>query len=404
MQNDVDIAYFEIQLLRYEPGAKLSVGLVTDAFVLDDLPGSQAKSVGYHANGEFWMNGRRKGPELPKWTSKSFVGCGLNYVTSQLFFTLDGLVVKTEENFSGKWFPCVGLHGPGQRIRANFGRSRFHYDIRGKRKQLLSQQRSQIDEIRDTSFTRIVYNYLLFHAYQETANALAAAKLEDLEPLTERDSLMLSTLELRSQIRSLLHSGRLDDAKHLLIAHFGDLAVTSEAMFVLDCQTFIEAIRNKRTLEAIEFSQSCFLRWWGEATYERIEACCSLLAYFTPTQAPAAYLLSQAHLDSCFELVNRSILEWTGVFQPAAPALLPLHSSSAEHPSPSSNLILTDEPDITSLFAHLANTHALIRKHRGAGVPFSLDLYTVTEPSVSASPNPLKTPLTPATAVAKRTF
>jgi hypothetical protein len=329
------------------------------------------RSCGYTSAGELWISGHRRLPSASPFKEGSFVGCGVVYPTGQLFFTLDGEIVKTEEKFGGKLlYPTVGLHAAGQTIRANFGdSSRFCFDLEAKRQEVRAANLAQIEALPLPSFSRVIYNYLLFHGYKDSAEAFASTNPPDLEPLTERDTMLLSTLELRSQVRRHILGGELEPVKSQLISNFGDIASSSEAMFAIECQIFIEHIRRKELSDAIELSQTTFLSWWSESTQQQIEDCCALLAYSFPEKSPAADMLSPLRIESTADLVNRSILRWTGIT-----GIMPGE----------------DEPDLARLLAHLAKVHGQIRVSRGAGEIFDLDIFSTPPPRPNTtSPVPL---------------
>lgn len=284
----------------------------------------------------------------------SVIGFGINCPLQQMFITVDGEVVRTENNFGGTYYACVGLHHRSQRLKINFGSSPFKFNIKEKRDALAKSRLAQIDALPQPNYARLVYNYLLFHGYKITAEALAATQPDGLYPLTERDTLMLSTLDERSQIKEWFEEGQFADVKEHLIARYGTGAASSEASFLLDCLIFIEMIKKGETEDALNFTRTVFLHWWCDATHERIEDCCTLLAYYDPKTSPASHLLSAHHRDMTFKFINRCILMWTGAVPPAS-----------DDP-------IQQEPDLHQILAHLNTVQGHIRNQRKGGTPFEV--------------------------------
>lgn len=305
------------------------------------------------------MSGRRQPTALPVLQTGSVVGMGLDYVSQQLFLTVDGTVVRTEDNLSGIFFACIGLHHSSHRVRVNFGSTPFKFDLAAKREQVRAPQIAQIAKTSIPSYSRIVYNYLLFHGYKKSAEAFVASSHIDLDLLTERDKLMLATLDERAKMRDFFANAQYAVCKEELLRKYGSTAASSEAVFLIDCLIFIDHIKHKRTKEAINFMQAVFPKWWNELTFERLEDCVSLLAYYNPATSPFAHLLSPEHAMQTLKFVNRSILFWTG-------AIAPQYDENDQN----------HEPDLVKLFSHLETLHQRLRDERGAGPILSLDMLT----------------------------
>lgn len=376
------------------------------------------RSYGFGSLGEIWVHGRRKALDLGTWQAGSIVGCGVNYVKGQYFFTLDGRVVKTDEILNGVFFPCVGLHSPGQRVRINFGRFPFQFNISEMREQSRSEQLAQIDSLPAPSFSRSVYNYLLFHGYQASAEAYLASNPSELQPLAERDVKMLDSLPLRAEAMRLLKNREIGELRSLLAAHFPpdvEMPWLLELLFALDCQVFLEHVREKRLKQALEMAQKEFYEWWDDWTQERIEECCSLLAYAKPESSPAFYLLSDQHMKRLSDLLNRCLLLWTGGLnealtyppQPTSTVVASGSETRVVHSTPSFQLknnaqgpqsdvdesLLEVRPDLHVLLTHLSEVQHQIRVHRAAGEVFNLE--TLTKESKETTTNGLKASRSP---------
>jgi Ran-binding protein 9/10 len=69
----------------------MGVGLSEKNVSLNRLPGWDQTSYGYHGDDGYFFASSGKGVEYgPTFTTRDVIGCGLNFVTREIFFTKNG--------------------------------------------------------------------------------------------------------------------------------------------------------------------------------------------------------------------------------------------------------------------------------------------------------------------------
>lgn len=147
------IAYYEVLLTKrarcsdtanpfYDPSEEhetapecVAVGLATKAFELKKLPGWDNDSYGYHGDDGaiFHGRGRQLATYGPSFGAGDTVGCGVDYESRSIFFTLNGKYHGTA--FGGVdladgqvLHPTVGIDA-AVNVTFNFGREKFKFDL-----------------------------------------------------------------------------------------------------------------------------------------------------------------------------------------------------------------------------------------------------------------------------------
>ena len=125
-----EFAYFEVLVTACGEGSGVVVGMA-GAFAPGRLPGWAPGSFGLHGDdGNFYGEGRNR--EFgPRFGLGDVVGCGVDEIKGELFFTLNGRflgVAATGVN-SFTVRPCVGLVAAGQSVLVNFGQHPFLWDF-----------------------------------------------------------------------------------------------------------------------------------------------------------------------------------------------------------------------------------------------------------------------------------
>lgn len=110
----------------------VAIGLASSEFSFQKrLPGWDKESYGYHGDDGAIFHGRgyRLAEYGPRFGPGDTVGCGINYTTRTIFFTLNGLFLGDAfYSVEGSLFPTVGIDAAVD-ISLNFGRAPFKFDL-----------------------------------------------------------------------------------------------------------------------------------------------------------------------------------------------------------------------------------------------------------------------------------
>lgn len=145
------MSYYEVSILscpdehaiandvRVAQGATdcIAIGIATKNFSLHSrMPGWDAESYAYHGDdgGIFHGNGSMSHHFGPSFGEGDTVGCGIDYVTQGIFFTLNGEILGygwtgVETSFlKQELYPTVGVDS-NLPIECNFGERPFAFDL-----------------------------------------------------------------------------------------------------------------------------------------------------------------------------------------------------------------------------------------------------------------------------------
>ncbi|OMJ29853.1 Ran-binding protein 9 [Smittium culicis] len=127
------IFYYETEIKNKGKHGYIGIGLSGLKVSLNRLPGWDSDSWGYHGDDGFSFNSNSSGkPYGPKFTKGDIVGCGVNFITSEVFFVKNGVLLGAaikDHTYNNLLFPTVGLRTVGEQVQANFGISPFVFDI-----------------------------------------------------------------------------------------------------------------------------------------------------------------------------------------------------------------------------------------------------------------------------------
>jgi Ran-binding protein 9/10 len=86
------IDYFETTIMEEGDKSMVIIGLSIQEFSLSKYPGYDSKSYGFGSDGKKYYNMKDKGKEYgPTFGKKNdVIGCGINYIKSEIFFTKNG--------------------------------------------------------------------------------------------------------------------------------------------------------------------------------------------------------------------------------------------------------------------------------------------------------------------------
>jgi Ran-binding protein 9/10 len=112
-------------------------------------PGWRTGSWGYHGDdGRLFHDSTWGRPFGPTFTTDDVIGCGLDFRRRLIFYTKNGkLLDAAARNLSFKpplepeeddVYPLIGLHSDEERVRVNFGKEPFLFNIGKYVKSILS--------------------------------------------------------------------------------------------------------------------------------------------------------------------------------------------------------------------------------------------------------------------------
>ncbi|TPX31514.1 hypothetical protein SmJEL517_g05134 [Synchytrium microbalum] len=145
---------------------------------------------------------------------------------------------------------------------------------------------------------------LLSAAARKPSNASIASSS------TSNGTTMSSSLEPRKQLYSLVCSGRILEAVAYCHAHFpdalnGKTPESEDVCFKLQCQQFIECVRNSG-VDALKFAQEELIKYQslGDKYAKTFNDVIALLAYTDPEHSPLSEYLSLKHREDVAMALN----------------------------------------------------------------------------------------------------
>ncbi|CAA0809884.1 SPla/RYanodine receptor (SPRY) domain-containing protein [Striga hermonthica] len=313
--------YFEIYVKNAGAKGQISIGFTTAGFKLRRQPGWEANSYGYHGDDGLLYRGHGKGETFgPTYTTGDTVGGGINYATQEFFFTKNGVIVGSVfKDVKGPLFPTVAVHSQNEEVTVNFGKDPFVFDIKAYEAEQRAKQQLKIDNIclpQDASYG-IVRSYLQHYGYEETLKLLDIAASSTVPPISlaqengsnEEDSAY--ALNHRRTLRELIKSGNIDEAFSTLRKMYPQVVQddTSAICFLLQCQKFIELVRDGKLEEAVNYGRSEFDKFTNlSGSIDLVKECASLLAFEQSSKSPVGYLFRESQRELVADAVNAMIL------------------------------------------------------------------------------------------------
>eukprot|EP01129_Flabellula_baltica_P007574 TRINITY_DN2969_c0_g1_i1.p1 TRINITY_DN2969_c0_g1~~TRINITY_DN2969_c0_g1_i1.p1 ORF type:complete len:962 (-),score=179.09 TRINITY_DN2969_c0_g1_i1:201-3086(-) len=129
----VSFGYAEMKILDMKPNTIVTIGLVNKKYVNDEQPGWREDSYGYHGDdGKIFICKNTVKIFGPTFKKGDVVGAGVNFDTSEIFFTKNGELVGVAE-YSVKRIPLKFMSGiqAGSHVSFNFGNKPFLYNFKG---------------------------------------------------------------------------------------------------------------------------------------------------------------------------------------------------------------------------------------------------------------------------------
>ena len=290
MPRECGIYYFEVTILSQAKG-EVGVGFAKRNADLNRPPGWEADSWAYHADdGSTYASTMVGKPYGPKFSTGDVVGCGVNFLTSTAFFTLNGASLGECEQRGGRvgtdaltrrigdafsdlptesLYPFVGMRKANEHVRVNFGRFPFVFDIDStvekeranvfaKIRQADTSRLERADRSGDetTLIQNLIAQYLGHEGYVETFAAFACdrrdrrmASIADPVPLDDDDGHAYK----RQKIRRSILDGDIDRAIKYIETFYPRVLADDrhrDVWFRLRCRKFVEMMRRHAELSA----------------------------------------------------------------------------------------------------------------------------------------------------------
>uniref|UniRef100_A0A914LPU9 Uncharacterized protein n=3 Tax=Meloidogyne TaxID=189290 RepID=A0A914LPU9_MELIC len=179
------VYYFEITVVSKGQDGFMGIGLSEKNVSLNRLPGWDPISYGYHGDDGNFFSSSGKGVEYgPTFTTGDVIGCGLNFVTRQLFFTKNGQHLGVANALSiplnNDLFPTIGMQTADEMIDANFGQKPFLFDMRSELKMAEKATMDNINAIELPAekvlwMNSLVSNWMAHEGYSRALDALNRA-------------------------------------------------------------------------------------------------------------------------------------------------------------------------------------------------------------------------------------
>lgn len=168
---------------------------------------------------------------MPKFQTGSIIGCGINYLAKEVFFTFNGQYYGPAFRDVDllEYYATVSLHSLNENITFNFGAKPFMFDLE---QMILEEKREEIQNILSQpinhySLHQVVHSYLNFHGYANTLEAFEkAAQMERqdiglprkhvLEEVEDKKKELIIDEEFEDNFKNL-HHNELKDAKEIEI-------------------------------------------------------------------------------------------------------------------------------------------------------------------------------------------
>lgn len=358
----------------------IAIGMSSDHDMNNTFPGWTSASFGYRAEDGVKLHNDTKGkqPFGPPFSTSDVVGCGIDFLRMEIFFTKNGKFIGTAfQNVSSTvLFPVVGLHSANEKVTINFGRRQvpFAFDIESYRE---SRKRAVARSILQQPFdknimTDLVESYLRHQGFEETLkayqkgrrgtlessrtalnatypshnNSIASVDTKQVNVSPIKDTTHISnsapspkldfrtirtsrvlrrTLNMRSTVRKFIVQGDCMAAMKLLETSCeAFLDAHTLIRMRIECQHFIELVRNRNITDAVVFARTRLSRYPAESVCDVV----GLLAYEAPESSPLRHYLNHDYRLETANIVNAAVLTRFGIPQTPSLRLLLQHVST----------------------------------------------------------------------------
>jgi Ran-binding protein 9/10 len=285
-------------------------------------PGWDNHSFGYSSNGKIYYKGRENGrPYGPFFEDGDIIGCGMNYIKKEIFFTKNGKYLGPGFlNISKKLYPTISTNVKGYAIKIEF--EDFKFNIL----ELIKQETSKISGEIEASYiphdclNELIQDYLYFNGFQKTLSKFENTSMLKKKLENEQD------LKFRNELKEFIMNG--DILKTIQILNEKHMNFLNEFKFLrvkLFCQVFIELIRKDEIFQAIDFSKGnmnefedllndSFDKTWSTSDSKNVQTLIfdtlGSLSYENPIDSSVGYLFEISKRETLFEDLNRNLLEF----------------------------------------------------------------------------------------------
>lgn len=329
------IYYFEITILDQGDTGRIGVGLCNRDVQLGKMPGWESGSYAYHGDDGllFRQTGVAGAQYGPIYGTNDVIGCCWDQVDGAVFFTRNGKALGTAfYNLSGALYPTVGMQSMCGRIRANFGKEDFVYDIEAYAQQQRERVLSSVVARKLPSDYRIlsdtVLAYLMHNGYSRTAEAFAKDAGREVIYQRERESMLK-----RQAVCNKVLAGDIDGAIQQVEKQFPKVLRNQVDMrFLLKTQKFIEMIVSGSSAEetvlygrkelSVFRDKECLHSGEESSAQSKVDSSlpydvilrdvCLLLAYGNPAESPSGHLTKQSRRELVADKLNSAILASQG--------------------------------------------------------------------------------------------
>ncbi|CAF2125006.1 ran-binding protein M homolog [Brassica napus] len=174
--------YFEILVTNAGSEGRIATGFSTASWI-DSRGSSEFNKCYYHGDTGLIHCLQGKGLTVTAanktttstYTTGDIVGCGIDYVSQEFFFTKNGSLVGTSPKvFKRVLYPTVALHSNNEEVTVNFEPQTFLFDLVGYKTFIKGKLSVEIEKISisPSVILDLVKSYLAQYGYQNTLHAL----------------------------------------------------------------------------------------------------------------------------------------------------------------------------------------------------------------------------------------
>uniref|UniRef100_A0A7E4W5N9 B30.2/SPRY domain-containing protein n=1 Tax=Panagrellus redivivus TaxID=6233 RepID=A0A7E4W5N9_PANRE len=246
--------YFEITILPHQvdngtnlpmnPTRCLGIGIMEKSIELARLPGWDPNSYGYHGDdGNFFSASGKGRPYGPKFGVDDTIGCGVNFVTRQVFFTKNGTNLGyldiEEVSLQYDYYPVVGMQAAEAVVRTNFGQRPFRYDIENDMRAARNAARESFRKFelppeKVIWMNEAVSDWLIYAGYGDSAKSFAKTANIPLK-------VPVAKIKARNGLVKALKEGQTEEVISWVEKDYPEMANSKkELMVMLYLQDFIE--------------------------------------------------------------------------------------------------------------------------------------------------------------------